>query len=263
MDAVRYGVLARKEALKIAMLTDGMDYDSLGVKMSGVTWGMPSDLKVTAGTTWDNISATPITDINTVRDIAQQRYGVSLNRLTMSSATLRYMVKTTEFKDQAKLITASLFGAPAMTIPMQDQDVVRRLAGSVLNIGGEAMQIEIDDRRYFSQSAAGVTTSQRFFPIGKVVLTSSANDGNASAWDFANGQVIESMVSNLATVPGGQIPGGFGPVSYATLADPSLNPPGIVYWGVARGFPRKHLLQASACLTVGSYADAVSTALPF
>jgi hypothetical protein len=55
----------------------------------------------------------------------------------------------------------------------------------------------------------------------------------------------------------------YGPIAYATPADANLNPPGVVYWGVARGFPRKHLLQASAVLTVGTYSDLIAVGEPF
>jgi hypothetical protein len=44
---VKFGVELRKEVLKLGMLLDGIDYDRLGIKMSGVTFGMYSDLKVT------------------------------------------------------------------------------------------------------------------------------------------------------------------------------------------------------------------------
>jgi hypothetical protein len=54
-----------------------------------------------------------------------------------------------------------------------------------------------------------------------------------------------------------------GPVAYVTPASPNLNPPGYIVWGVARGFPRKRLLQSSATLSVGTFADSISTAVPF
>lgn len=263
-QAVRYGVEARKEALKIAMLTDGLDHNSLGIVMNGVTWGMPSDLKATSSTSWSNHgSATPVTDINTIRDIAQQRYGIVYDRITMSGAALRHMVQCTEFQNYAKAVQLNvLLGAPAATSPNNSVASLVTIANAVLNMAGEGITIETNDGRISAQQNNGAVVSHRFWPINKVALTSSSNDGNSSAYDFANGQVIESIVSELANIPGGTIPGGFGPIGYATLANGQLNPPGIIYWSVARGFPRKHLTQASACLTVGDFVEPVSTDVP-
>jgi hypothetical protein len=36
----------------------------------------------------------------------------------------------------------------------------------------------------------------------------------------------------------------------------------VVVWGVARGFPRKYINAASAVLTVGTFTDTISTAVP-
>ena len=52
-----------------------------------------------------------------------------------------------------------------------------------------------------------------------------------------------------------------GPISYATCE--SMNPPNITMWGVARGFPRKFMLQANAVLDVGPITDPVSVTEPF
>ena len=45
-----------------------------------------------------------------------------------------------------------------------------------------------------------------------------------------------------------------GPTGYATIGH---NPPKIDFWGVARGFPRKHLLQASGVLDIGPVVNPI------
>lgn len=262
---VKFGVELRKEVFKLGMLLDGFSYDRLGIKMSGVTWGMYSDLKVTVGTGWQTSgSATPLTDINTVRSIAQQRYGINLNRATMSTPALRAMVATTEYQTQVKSINfAVLLGGPQPTAPLQSDQMLRRQAEMIIGGTGEPFTIEIDDRRYWSQDNTGAITSNRLHPINKVLLTSTDNDGNPNAYDFANCPVTEGIVGSMfpSNVIGG-IQRGRGPIGYTTLADQSLNPPGTVTWGVARGAPRKHMNQASSVLTVGTLSETYDTSVP-
>jgi hypothetical protein len=261
---VKFGVELRKEVFKLGMLLDGFTYDRLGIKMTGATWGMYPDLKVTVSTGWASVSAIGLSDIQNTRSVAQQRYGINLNRASMTTPALRGLVAQTEFQTQVKTVyLANLLGGPAPVAPLQGDAFLRRLAELVISGTGEPFIIEIDDRRYWFQDNAGALTSNRIHPINKVLLTSTANDGNSSAHDFANCVVTESIVSNL--VPSsviGNIPVGRGPIGYATLADPALNPPGLVSWAVARGAPRKHMNQASAGLTVGTLAETYDTSLP-
>jgi hypothetical protein len=262
---VKFGVELRKEVLKLGMLLDGIDYDRLGIKMSGVTFGMYSDLKVTPSIAWTSTSGTPITDINSVRSIAQQRYGINLNRATMSTPALRSMVATTEYQNQVKNVAFTvLLGGPAPTATLQGDPYLRRLAELVITGTGEPFVIELDDRRYWSQAADGSITSNRMHPIGKVLLTSTANDGNNNAYDFANCPVTESVLAGMfpSNVMGGGVQGGRGPIGYTTLADASLNPPGTVTWGVARGMPRKHQNAASAVLSIGAPSETFDTSVP-
>lgn len=270
VSAVRYGVDVRREVLLIAMLFDGISYDRLGIKISN-TFGMYSDLKVTAGTTWDQTTAKPITDIQTVRRLARMRYGINYNRLTISSQTLLYISATTEFQNQAKaFVTPFLFGGPAPASPTQADGYLAALLGRVLSgvPGGETgglgpLSIEMDDRRYWAQDNNGVTTSQPFWPIAGAVLTDSTQDGNADTWDFANGNLTEGVVSSLAPGQGPHVPVGPGPTVWPALDNLQHNPPGINYWCAQKGFPRKHMLAANAVITAGTYTDTISTALPF
>jgi hypothetical protein len=246
------------------MLVDGLSYDRLGIKMSNVTFGMYSDLKVTPGTAWSNTAATGLTDIQNLRQVARQRYGIDLNRATMSTPALRALVAQTEFQSQIKNVAyATLLGGPAPVAPLQGDPYLKRLGELVIGGVGEPFTIELDDRRYWSQADTGTITDNRFHPISTVLLTSAANDGNSNAYDFANCVVTEGIVGNMfPSNVMGPVTTGRGPIGYTTLADQSLNPPGTITWGVARGFPRKHMNQSSAILNVGTLTETFSTAVP-
>lgn len=258
IDGLLLGVRQRQEALIVAMLLDGLSYDRLGIKMSNVTWGMPSDLKVTPAVSWDNAgTATPVADIWALRRLGRIRYGIDFNRITLSTQAFMYMIATTEFQNKARMYLAP--NVSFVNVNTADLAAMQNLAATVLG-----MTVELYDARYWTQSQAGTLTSAPYLPIAKVILTSTADDNDASAYDFANGITTESIVANLADSPIGNFGGPQrGPVAYATLANEQLNPPGIVYWGVARGFPRKHRLQSSAVLTVGNFSDTIPVGPPF
>jgi hypothetical protein len=253
------GVRWRKEALFTAMLCDSFSYNRLGIIMTNASWGMPSDLKVTVSITWDNAStATPVTDILAVVLVGKTRYGITFNRVSMTTTDFRYMIATTEFQNKAKLFLPPQLSFTNLALAALTQQ--QALAEATLG-----MTIELNDGRYWTRDANGTATSAPFQPVGKVILTSTANDGNDAVWDFANGITTESIVASLVdTGMIGSLGGPqYGPIAYSTLANPQMNPPGINYWAVARGFPRRHLLQASACLTVGTYGDLISVGEPF
>ncbi len=260
IDELLLGINQRKEALKIAMLLDGFSYNRLGIIMNNVSWGMPSDLKITTAVPWtDPVNGTPIVDILLAVRTALVRYGQTFDRMTMSLSALNYMTQTQDFLSRARLYLPQGVGIGANAIQLQNTEFIKNLAGSILG-----MKIETYDARFWSQAPDGTLASTPFLPINKVLLTSEADDGNPMAWDFANGIVTETVVSDLAPT---NIIGRFGgpmrgPVAYAT-ATSDLNPPNITYWGVARGFPRKHRLQSSAVLTVGAYTDTIPVGLPF
>jgi hypothetical protein len=266
-----YGVEMRKEFVRVAMLMDDMDYDRLGIKMSGVSWGMYPDLKITVGTDWSNVNATPLTDIQTARRIARIRYGKNFTRMTLSTSALQYAVQTTQFINQAKTFGFGMFnGVPSPAIPLQSDGMLSTIfeklisGGDATAGGGGKFEIEIDDRRYWTQDASGLTTNNAIQPITKVILTDSADDGNTNVWDFAQDVVTETILMGLSPVSMvGSLPLSYGPVGYCTLADMQANPPGLVHWGVDRGFARRKQLQCSSCLTVGSFTDTISTSLPF
>jgi hypothetical protein len=260
IDQVLLGVRQRAEQLRVAMLCDGLgfSYDRLGIKLSSVTWGMYSDLKVTPGTGWDTAgSATPVADILAVKLVGSVRYGVDFNRVTMSTQALRYMIATTEFQNKARTYLAP--NVSYTNLNLSDLNGQKMIAQNVLG-----MQIELYDARFWQQDSAGAITSAPFLPITNVLLTSTSNDGNRAAYDFGNAVVTESIVSQVVGggVIGGPLGQAYGPVGYATATNIDLNSPGVTFWGVQRGFPRKFVRQASAVLSVGSFSDAMSTAIP-
>jgi hypothetical protein len=260
INAVRQGILQRMEQLCVAMWLDEYNYDRLGIKLQGVTWGMPADLKVTTSIPWtDAANATPVNDIWAVKLVAQQRYGIIYDRVTMSTQAFRYMIATTEFQAKARM-----FLAPNVSFTNLQLTNIPSLTPLAQNILGA--DVEFYDARPWSQDGSGVTSSSRFWPINKVGLSAKANDNRQEVWDFANVPVIESMVASLMPTSvgnvGGMSMGVRGPVAYATVP-PALNPPNLTIWGVARGFPRRYMLQATAALTVGYFNDAISTTEPF
>lgn len=261
----KFGVELRKEILKIAMILEGYNYDRLGIKLTNVSWGGYSDLRIQEGTAWTSTSATGLTTIQNLIQIGRQRYGITFNRATMSTANLRALVAQTEFQTQVKTIyPTALFGGPVPVAPLQSDAVLKKQVETLIAGVGEPFTIELDDRRYWSQDSSGKIISQRAWPIDAVGLTDSSNDGNSNAYDFANCVVTESIVGSMfnnSVV--GQIPANSrGPIGYTTLASPDLNAPGTVTWAVARGFPRKHMNQASAVIRTGVVNEIFDASLP-
>lgn len=261
IDGLLLGIRQRMEALIIAMQIDTLTYDRLGIKNTGtpITWGMPSDLNVTPSVTWDTAAtATPVSDVLTLKRLAQVRYGIQYNRITMSLAAFIYMVATTEFQTKSRMFLAP--NVSFVNLPTQNTQYMRTLAQNVL----EVEELELYDARYWSQDSTGAIASAPFLPITKVILSDSRSDNNPQIMDWASAIVTESIVSSMMRSSMVGRLGGIqrGPIAYAT-APPDLNPPNITYWGVARGFPRKHLLQATAVLTVGAFSDPISVVDPF
>lgn len=244
MERLTIGVEHRMEALLVACAIDSFSYDRLGLKLSGVGWGMPADLKITIGTAWTTTAtAKPIDDILAAKYLAQEKYGEMYDRVTMTSTDFRELIATDEFKAKAQLYSQISF--PAGSFPSQDLGTMKNLVGLMLG-----MQVELYDSKYWQEAAAGTVAATSFLPAGKIVLSDSNDDNTGEAIDWANGIVTESTVSAMGST--GMI-GGFdgpeyGPVGYATVPQ-DLNPPNLTLWAVARGFPRKHRLSSTAVLT--------------
>lgn len=256
LNALDMGIRQRAEALRIAMLCDGLTYNRLGIKMNGVTWGMPADMKITPTIPWDNTTATPVLDVWAAKRTAQVRYGVTLDRLTLSLSAFLYAIATTEFQTKARTYLAP--NVSFVSLNMADMTQMKSLAQSVFGVA----EIEFYDARVWSQGTDGTFSNFALQPINKVILSSIANDGDSQVWDFADGIVTESIVNDIApTSIIGQSGGPQrGPFSYYTSEH---NPPTVTQWAVKRGFPRRHILQCNACLTVGSFADVIPVGEPY
>lgn len=252
-------VKQRMEAMIIGMQLDSFSYNRFGIQLSNVTWGMPADLKVTPAVTWDTAAtADALTDILTVKRLASIRYGETYNRVTMSGAALIYMINQVATQNKMRFVLPP--SVSSNLLPLQNNDYMKNLISTYLN-----MEIEVYDGRYWQQNTDGTTTSVPFLPINKVILSSKADDNDASVMDLANAIVTESIVADLVDgSPVGSFGGPqFGPVAYTTLSDAQLNPPGVTMWACARCFPRKQRLQATSVLTVGAFGENVPFSVPF
>ncbi len=227
-------------ALICAMQIDAFNYDRLGIKLAGVTWGMPAAYKANFSTIWSNPAATPVTDILVLKDYAAETDGQVFDRVTLSSTSFRYMIATTEFKE---LISGRLGVDIGTTAFNSRQPRMREFAADILG-----MTIEIEDATVPRQAPDGLRLTDRVLPVNKAILSSTADDNNGTSMDFANGIVTESVVAGIVGGYDGLGGEQFGPVGYYT-GPPDLNPPTVIGWGVARGFPRKHNKYATAVLT--------------
>lgn len=244
LDNLRIGVMQRQEALLVAAKIGGFSYDRLGIKMENVSFGMPSDLKITPSNEWsDATNATPVTDVLTAKRVGQVKYGIVYDRIVMTLSAFNAMIATTEFQNKSRTYLAP--NVSFTNLNAADTEFQRNLATNVLGV----KEIEIKDDRYWTENTDGSLISAPFLPNNKVILESTMSDNDASVLDFANGVVTESIVSRVGgSRINGQLPSNArGPVGYTTAED---NPPSITYWGVGRGFPRRHYQQATACLTI-------------
>ncbi|MGH9763687.1 MAG: major capsid protein [Blastocatellia bacterium] len=240
------GVRQRMNAMICAMQIDSFNYNRLGLQISG-SWGMPADLKVTPATPWtDPVNATPISDIQVLRNHALDVYGVLYDRMTLSHQAFDYMVSTQEFRNRATALYG--FAVIPQAVNIGDRLQMEEYAGRILN-----MTIEIDDAVYNERRAGGAFTRIRTLPANTVILSNTGDDNNPSVMDWGNGIVTESLVASLTgNVPAGLAGEQFGPIGYYTARD-DMNPPDVTAWGVARGFPRKHVPEVTAVLTVGNF----------
>lgn len=234
----------RANMLSAAMYIDSLTYSRNGVVISG-SWGMPSDLKATPGTLWTSTSATPITDILTMKLYAATTYGEVYDRLTLSTTDMINAFATTEFKSQ--IASLAQIASPLATSAFNTRDQ-RNMTffSALLN-----MTVETDDKTYNEKAVDGTDTAARALPFGKVILDNSQDDKNPSAADFANAICTESTVAGFVGDPD-NFPVGerYGPIAYYTGSNHNLNPPGMHLWAVQRGFPRRHRKTMSALLTV-------------
>lgn len=244
VDNLRMGVEQRMEALLVAARVGSLSYDRLGIKMNGVGFGMPADLAITVADEWtDTQNATPVNDILVAKRVGQIKYGIVYDRVVLTLPALQAMVATEEFQTKAKPFMP--VGITFAMLQTSNTDAMKNIATSVLGV----REIVIYDSRYWFEETDGSLRSNPFLPINKVILESTMSDNDGSVIDFANGVVTEALVSRMPGSPiQGQLPANArGPVGYQVCEH---NPPSVTYYGVGRGFPRRHLLQATACLTI-------------
>ncbi|GEM_PF-2871637 len=249
MDKLMINVRMQMNLMCAGMMLDSYSWSGLGIKSGTVTFGTPSDLKVTPSVGWaTSATATPVADIMGVKTTAQNKYGVEYNRITMSNADFLLMINTTEFRNAASAMKLFNFSADQFSTAIANNNAIKMVAESVLG-----MTIEIDDTQYGREASDSSHSYSRYLPTGKVLLSNTSDDGNSSSFDFANGIVTETVVGSMSINGAPAIFGGpqTGPVAFATLPNPDLNPPNANLWSVARGFPRKHNQAATAILTVG------------
>lgn len=240
---LRRGVEERMNALIAAMWMDSFTYDRLGIKLSAVSWGTPANYKVTPATPWTTAaSATPVTDILTLKDTAANDTGEAWDRVTMSLSDFRLMTATAEFR----ALIPGLVGQPIVGATAYNNYDVRMQGFASMLLG---MDVEFEDKTYTEQAAAGTISTTKVLTLGKVLLSSKSDDNNPAAMDWGNALVTETIAAgamDLTSDLGGEQ---YGPVAYYT-GNEDLNPPNIIGWGVARGFPRKFRKTAVGVLTV-------------
>jgi hypothetical protein len=244
VDNLRTGVAHRMEMLLTAARIGDLSYDRLGIKLDGVGFGMPADLKITIANEWtDSVNATPVSDILVAKRVGKIKYGIEYDRRVITLSAFNAMIATTEFQNKTRTYLAP--NVSFVNLNLADTAAMQQLATNVLGL----RQIELNDARFWQENLNGGLVSEAFQPNNKVILESSLNDNDASAIDFANAVVTEALVSNMPGSPiQGQLPlNARGPVGYQVAEH---NPPSATYFGVGRGFPRRHLSQLTACLTI-------------
>jgi hypothetical protein len=212
--------------------------------MNGVGFGMPADLNIVIADEWtDTVNAKPVSNILTAKRVGSTKYGIEYDRGIFSQAAFEAMIATAEFQAKARTYLAP--NVSFVNLNTENTQDMQNLARSVLGL----KEVEINDARFWYEETDGQLRSNPFQPINKVILESTASDNDASVIDFANGVVTEAIISRM---PGSPIQGQLaanarGPVGYQVCEH---NPPSCTYFGVGRGFPRRHFHQATACLTV-------------
>lgn len=243
-EEVVLGIRQRMNSLIVAMHLDAATYDRYGIKLSGASWGTPADLKATAGTDWSSTSATPITDLQVmIHDVGPNKYGKIYDRITMTRKCFQYVTLTTEFRNRL---------SGQLRYPFGSSDLNTRDVGSMQQYLADILgcTVEIYDAIINEQNNVGNIVNSKVLPHNKVILSTAGNDNNPNSMDFANGVVTESVVGALIGEQGFQP--SFGPLAWY---EGTTNPPTVTCWGVARGFPRKHDVTATAVVTAGGGAN--------
>lgn len=242
------GLDQRRETMIIGMLLGGYNYNRLGIKIKS-NWQFPAGFNVRVSVPWDDpVNSRPISNLRTIVLNARDKYGRIFTTATMSYQALQDIIESNEFKDRIIAGQAAINNY-RLTRDEIFTDDITGFAAQVARMVG-LKRIETYDAVYREPSnfASNVHGTTRFLPEEKVILTT---DG-ANDWDFANGVVMEAIMAKLGgtSIIGSVSGGDHGPVTYATQANPNLNPSGYAVWSALRGAPRKLNETASAVLTV-------------
>jgi hypothetical protein len=237
------GIRIRREALIVAAKLDSIVYDRLGIKIVG-SFGTPSDLKITTPMMWANTSALAVTDIEKNKAYAEDKYGRTYDRATMSTQEFINFCATTQFQNRAAL-QFKYTPAPGSISPYSDDAI--QLFEAITGVKYDKYNTTLKTKQ---PDATEVT--QRIQPLGKVILSNEADDNNESIFDLANGEITEALIAEMVNTTTIGLEGvQYGPATYLAPTSADLNPPGIANWGVARNFPRKHDETETMVLTVG------------
>jgi hypothetical protein len=228
------------------MMIDNLTYSKLGVTYTGVSWGMPTDLKFTPSIEWTAANAatmTPINDLLTYLRYASTTYGQAYNRLTMSTTIFQNVTGSTEFRNKAQAYTtlattAANFGAIQLNTVLARQ-LLEAMTG---------LQFEVDDSQFQDELNDGTVRTGRYIAENIGFLSNTQDDNSEASMDFGNTIVNETEGSDVPGIIGGGFPAPqVGPVAYAV--HDGHNPPGQSIWAVGRGFPRKKNKYATARIT--------------
>lgn len=255
------GVFDRINYMSTGMALDSYTYhDENGIQMAGVTFGMPSDLKVLVSVYWtDHTNSVPFTDILNFLYRIEIQYGVRYNRITMSQPLFREIIANDNYEDLAKPYLP-FYLSPQTNIPATDIEFHRNLVGRILGL-----EIEFDDTRYWKQWANGSESSFRNMPINRVIFSMREWDNTRRLGDVGNAIVNESLIAEYTNgnVLGGPLPQrARGPISYVTG---EIDPPGLQQWIVMNCWPRKGELYSTATMKAASdtFTDGISFISPF
>lgn len=228
------------------MMVDDLTYKKLGITYTGVSWGMPSDLKFVPSIEWTAANAatmTPINDLLTFLRYASTTYGQSYNRFTSSTTIFQNIVGSTEFRNKAQAFTTLATTATNFGALQLNNTLSRQLFEAMTGL-----QFEVDDSQFQDELNDGTVTTHRYLAENVGFLGNTGDDNNEAAMDFGNTIVNETEGNDVPGIIGGGFPAPqTGPVSYAV--HDGHNPPGQSIWAVARGFPRKKNKYATARIT--------------
>lgn len=241
-NALLRGIRIRQEALIVAGKLDSVVYDRLGIKIVG-SFGTPAALKSTVGTLWTNTAATPISDLQIKRAYAEDTFGRTYNRASLSTQDFQNAVKTDEFQKMASL-QFKFTVAPGMISPYSEDAI--KLFEAISGFEFDRYNVTMKQK-----NPDASVTQTRVMALGKVLLSDSNNDNDAGVFDLANGEVTEAIVADMVpTLTIGLEGEQYGPAAFMAATSADLNPPGMALWNVARCFPRKNDETETAVLTV-------------